>query len=333
MKQPLVSVIMPVWNVEKFIERAVTSILNQTYANIELVVIDDNTPDDSMLKVNQLCTLFPTKEVCIYSHDKNRGLGAARLTGLMKAKGEYVLFVDSDDYVESDYVNKMIDVALAAESDIVISDYFISYINSETYCSQLFKGSGIELALAIMEGRLQGFLWNKLIRRNIFFDNNVFPIEGINMWEDVCLICRLAYFAKRISYLPQAFYHYNQMNMSSYSTCKIAYNSVDNLFKAVTLIEEFYKVNEHAIITQNTIESFKLMAKAFCLMRSSKEVRKRLFYCCPELKWHFIYRKLTPYYVHLILLFNVCRVDFMIDWVNHFLYMGRKVKLFVVGRI
>lgn len=333
MTQPLVSVIIPVWNVEEFVERAVASILNQTYANIELVVIDDDSPDNSMLKVNQLCAFFPTRKVRIFSHGKNKGLGAARLTGLMESKGEYVLFIDSDDYVDLDYVDKMINIALVSKSDIVISDYFTSYSNNEVYCSQLFEGSGVELALAIMEGRLQGFLWNKLISRNLFFDNNVFPIEGINMWEDVCLMCRLAYFAKRISYLPQAFCHYNQVNMNSYSTYKITYNSADNLLKAVTLIEEFYKVNKHVVITQNTIESFKLMAKTFCLMRSSKEVRKRLSHRYPELRWHFFYRKLTPCYAHLILLFNVCKVDFMIDWINNFLYVGRKVKLFVAERI
>lgn len=131
MTQPLVSVIIPVWNVEEFVERAVASILNQTYANIELVVIDDDSPDDSMLKVNQLCALFPARKVRMFSHNKNKGLGAARLTGLMESEGEYVLFIDSDDYVDLDYVDKMINIALVSKSDIVISDYFTSYSNNE----------------------------------------------------------------------------------------------------------------------------------------------------------------------------------------------------------
>lgn len=333
MMQPLVSVIMPVWNVEEFVEKSVSSILNQTYENIELIIINDKTPDGSISRINHICSLFPAKNVRIFSHDTNKGLGAARLTGLKKAEGDYVLFVDSDDYMEHDYVDKMINEALKSKADIVISDYFISYANSEVYRRQSFEGSGIELALAVMQGKLQGFLWNKLISRHLFFENNIFPIEGINMWEDVCLICRLTYFAKKISYLPQSFYHYNQTNVNSYSTHKISNQAVNNIFEVVILIEEFYEINKNAIITNKNIESFKLMAKAFCIMRTSKDIRKNIYYYYPEFKWSFFYRKITPFYAYLILFFNLCRVDFMIDWLNGILNIGRGVKLFIMERI
>jgi raffinose-raffinose alpha-galactotransferase len=121
--KPLVSVIIPVFNVEQYIERCVESVINQEYKNIEIILVDDGSTDQS----GMLCDELATKDERIHViHKKNGGLSSARNSGLEHASGEWVTFIDSDDWVTEDYVSGMYNTAEMSKADVVIGG--VAYI-------------------------------------------------------------------------------------------------------------------------------------------------------------------------------------------------------------
>jgi len=117
----LVSVVVPVYNVEKYVDRCLESIVNQSYRNIEILLIDDGSTDDS----GRICDLWAAKDcrICVY-HKENEGLGSARNLGIERAKGEYIAFIDSDDWWELDLVEKMITVGESKKADLIFMDFY-----------------------------------------------------------------------------------------------------------------------------------------------------------------------------------------------------------------
>lgn len=119
-KLNLVSIIIPVYNVEKYISKCLDSVLSQVYPNIEIICVDDCSPDNSAKIIYDYQRKY--NNVFYYTYDKNGGLGYARDYGICKAKGDYILFVDSDDYINLDYVSTYVD-AMDEETDIVLGSY------------------------------------------------------------------------------------------------------------------------------------------------------------------------------------------------------------------
>lgn len=130
MNTPLLSVIVPVYNTEQYVNRCLDSILNQTYHNIEIIIVDDASEGDIKNIAVEYCKRY--NNVRLISHEKNMGLFQARITGLKEAKGDYFAFVDSDDYISVDYYRIMLNKAVAEQADIVVSDHLESYENEKS---------------------------------------------------------------------------------------------------------------------------------------------------------------------------------------------------------
>lgn len=291
-----ISLIIPVWNVEKYIIRHIKSIVNQTYDNIEIIIVNDCSTDNS-IKLIEPILKTSGRIYKIIHHTINKGLGAARLTGLNNSTGEYVLNLDSDDWIDIDFVKDLVKDVKSYDSDIVITDYYISYSNQDIYRAQLLKSqNGKILAKQIMSGELQGFLCNKLIRRSLFFENNIFPIEGINMWEDMHVICRLSYFAERVSHINKAYYHYNQENINSYSVKKISENGCRNIKQVIDIVSEFYtKVGDLEMM--DSLYKFQSIGKSMCLLKGEPFFRKE----CASWPVPACKTQIHPGYMNLIL--------------------------------
>lgn len=321
---PLISVIIPVWNVSRYVERSFRSLLDQTYGNIEYIIVDDASPDNSMGIISSLLESYPCKKVKIIAHQKNRGLAAARATGLSHASGEYILQLDSDDCFEKDYVESMASAACETQSDIVICDYQAVYPHGERYFSQEFRGDGKQLCESILVGKTQGFVWNKLIRRKLYTDHGIFPIEGINMWEDVAVMGILAYFADKVYHIPHAFIHYNQTNTNSYSTHRLSEKSLRNIISAVAVVSDFH--TSHATtISQDVLNVFKLRAKFFCLVNSRGKFRREINELYPETKNICFKKRLIPAYSHIIHIAAYFRIYFVIDLLMYMLNLFKRI--------
>lgn len=211
-----VSVIVPVYNVEKFIERCVESLMEQTLQEVEFIFVNDATPDNSWNVLNDVLKKYPARrsDVILLEHDVNKGLPAARNTGLSIAHGEYIFHCDSDDFVEHDMLECLYNKAIEENADIVWCDYYVSYIGSERYMKQPSYNTPHRALQGMLCGSMKYNVWNKLVKRRLYVDNNIHFPSGYAMGEDMTMMM-LFHFALKVAYMPKAFYHYVQWNNTS----------------------------------------------------------------------------------------------------------------------
>lgn len=213
-----VSVIVPIYGVEKFIDRCVRSLMEQTLHDVEYIFVNDATPDDSMKVLASAIVDYPDKKDCIkiLNHEVNKGLPAARNTGLVVATGEYIFHCDSDDFVEKNMLEELYNKARQSDADIVWCDWFLTFETNERYMKQPSYNTPMDALKAMLGGAMKFNVWNKLARRSLYVDNGVLFPAGYGMGEDMTMMLLFAY-AKKVSYLPNAFYHYVKLNTNAFS--------------------------------------------------------------------------------------------------------------------
>ena len=133
-----ISVIIPIYNVEKFVERCILSIINQTYTKeVECIIVNDCTPDSSMKIVERLVADYKGQiRFKLLNHERNKGIAAVRNTGLNAASGDYIIYIDSDDYCEQDMLEKMYTKAVEEDADVIVADFWDTYPDKEIYVAQ-----------------------------------------------------------------------------------------------------------------------------------------------------------------------------------------------------
>ena len=214
----MISVIIPIYKVEEFIVRCVNSLMQQTMEEVEFIFVNDATPDDSIVLLQLALNNFPERkaQVHILNHEVNQGLPAARNTGLRVATGEYIYHCDSDDYLEPDALETMYRAAKANDADIVWCDWFLSFEHNERYMKQPGYPTAYEALRGILNGRMKYNVWNKLVRRELYTQNDIWFPSGYGMGEDMTMI-RLFACAGQVAYVPRAFYHYVKLNGNAFS--------------------------------------------------------------------------------------------------------------------
>lgn len=235
-----VSIIVPVYCAEHYIEQCVRSLFEQDFDSIEYIFVDDCSPDNSIEILKTVAQQYPerSQHVHILTHHRNLGSSAARKTGLENATGEYVAQVDSDDWVESDMISSFFNKAKEEDSDIVICDIFKELPNEQVYeASNYVVGREFEMALS---SELSGSLWNKLVRRTLYVDNDLVPLENISIGEDKLLSIKLMFFANKVSYLNRALYHYRLDNRASL-TSTIGTAAVSDIELVISEVDSFLK--------------------------------------------------------------------------------------------
>ena len=212
-----VSVIVPFFKVEPFIGRCAESLLSQTLEDVEFIFVDDESPDGSRSVLEQVISKHPDRDVRIITHQKNKGLPAARNTGLSEAEGEYIYHCDSDDWVETDMLEKMYGAATESGADFVYSDFWMQFESSSRYMGNPDFDSPEQM---IKEGFLAGTakynVWNKLIKRSVYESSEVLFPSGHGMGEDMTVIL-LATHAKKVCHVSEALYHYVKLNANAFS--------------------------------------------------------------------------------------------------------------------
>lgn len=239
---PKVSIIVPVYKVEEYIERCVQSLFEQTFQDIEYIFVNDATPDNSIGKLLDVINRYEyiVDRITIINHDVNKGLSSARKTGILSASGDYCIHIDSDDRVETDMIEVLYNAAIREEADIVGCDYYDEYVGKLKYNKQCLSTENIVCIKQMLSRTISHCVWNKLIKRSLYFDNNVYPIDNVGNGEDLALIPRLFFYAKKIAYVPRAFYYYSHLNVYSYSN-QVNYKSYEDLLFVIRYIEMFFE--------------------------------------------------------------------------------------------
>ena len=208
-----ISVIIPVYNSDIFLEKCLNSIINQTLKEIEIIIVNDGSKDDSLKIINNY--INKDQRIILINKLKNEGVSSARNSALKIVKGEYIAFIDSDDYIEKEYLERMYLKAIKKNLDIVISNIKLDYLTTSELLidlnieeNEILFGEEYLKRFFLYNG--YGYLCNKLIKKSLFKKNNIcFSIENSFM-EDFEVICKLAFNTKRIGKLNQSYYHYIQ---------------------------------------------------------------------------------------------------------------------------
>ncbi len=205
-EQKMLSVIIPVYKVEEYLEKCVNSVRNQTYKNIEIILVDDGSPD----KCPEICDRFAKEDDRItVIHKENGGQGSARNMGLDIAKGSYITFIDSDDYVDENMYEIMIEALERTDSDISFCGFY-SHSGLRTVESTKIKNEHIwenaeQLLEALFKGEAIGNPWNKVYKKELFSDIR-FP-EGVAR-EDIYIMHTLYGKCCRAVHTGKCLYHY-----------------------------------------------------------------------------------------------------------------------------
>lgn len=208
---PKVSVIVPIYNAEKYIEKCVRSLFEQTLDDIEYIFVNDCTPDNSMQILKNIIEEYPHRKtrIKILNHVQNQGQAGARTTGMKAMTGEFMIHCDPDDWVDLDLYEKMYYKAINSKSDIVICDFDEIYDNYTTKISTTLCNNNSKLVLKnYYKYPICPALWNKLIKSDIIKTYNIYPFEGINIGEDLNIFIRVLHFAKLVSTIHNAKYYY-----------------------------------------------------------------------------------------------------------------------------
>jgi glycosyltransferase involved in cell wall biosynthesis len=228
----MISIIMPVYNVEKYIAKSIQSVLNQKYQDFELLVIIDGSPDNS----KQIAETFNDERIIIYEKP-NGGLSDARNYGLERAKGEFVYFLDSDDWIEPNLLENTISVFDKKEIDFVIFGYFLddedfegNLISTKETSSKVIQFDKNLNDLDLDENTLNilGYAWNKLYRVSFLKNNNITFDKGVSLVEDILFNSRVYEKSKQLTFIDDKLYHY--INRPSESLIKTFHNNSFELY-------------------------------------------------------------------------------------------------------
>lgn len=248
MNKPLVSILVPIYKVENFIERCAISLFKQTYDNIEYIFVDDCTPDQSIDVLKSTVETFSNlkNRIRILHHEQNKGLAAARNTAVAAANGEFIWHVDSDDYVEITAVEKLIEKQQQDNADIVFMEIYRQGKNYAYKISRNDYPNAKDWTLALLSRKAFISIWGGIIRKNIYSNNSIEEYTGINMGEDYQTLPRLTYYAKKISVLHECLYHYVMLNDSSFSN-SFSKSKCDQYWQSTNVLEDFFadKGNEY----------------------------------------------------------------------------------------
>jgi len=251
--EPKVSIIVPVYNCEKYISKCLNSILNQSYRNIEVIVINDGSLDRSEEKIREI----EKKDNRVrYFKQDNSGPSRARNNGIYKSSGNYLMFVDSDDNIELQYVEKLLKKIEFNNYELVCCGYLDeSKYGISNQHDFWFGKEDIEkqkFVLSVCSG-VGGTLWGKIFRRNIIIENNISMNNSIYMCEDLLFILEYCLYAKRFGTIEDYLYIYNRLNENSI-TANINFSYLNNNILVIKEIEKYlieFKIDNKEI--QNII--------------------------------------------------------------------------------
>ncbi len=203
--EPLISVIIPVYKVEEYLNKCVDSVINQTYKNLEIILVDDGSPDNCP----KICDDYAKQDKRIkVIHKKNGGLSDARNAGIDMANGEYLSFIDSDDYVEKNYISFLYNLAKKYNSDLTMGKQYVRYSNKtiNTGSGSLYELNSYDALDKILYGEdLDVSAWAKLYKKELF-KKVKFPVG--RLFEDAATIYKLIDLSKKVVLKSEPIYNY-----------------------------------------------------------------------------------------------------------------------------
>ena len=214
-----ISLIVPIYGVEKYIAKFAESALDQTYQDLQFIFVNDGTKDRSMEILRELISSRYThlQSRIVIIDKENGGLPSARKAGLDVAEGEYVLFADSDDWMETDAVEKVMAKADETHADIIYFDLIKEYGNRTSYKREReYTGeTKDDFIVNMFNYKSFGYTVTKCFKRKLYTENVIY-FPKLGMHEDIYLMSQIIFYAKSLAHIPEALYHYRKDNPDSF---------------------------------------------------------------------------------------------------------------------
>ncbi len=239
MSKPKVSIIVPIYNVSAYLEKCLNSIINQTLEAIEIILVNDCSPDPLD---HEICANYAERDnrIVYIKHEDNLGLSEARNAGIELAKANYITFVDSDDFIKPDMLKIIYEEAITNNRDIVIFGFDSIDEDNNNHISSMPQAGDIEgdLLKNFLENKntTNPSVWNKLWKKSLFIDNNIRFPQGV-YFEDVITTAQLLYFAKNVTFIDQSFYFY--LSRKNSITLSFSKKHIDDIFLTYNLLIKF----------------------------------------------------------------------------------------------
>lgn len=269
-----VSIVIPVYAVSPYIERCVRSVMNQTYASIECILVDDASPDDSISKCERMLSSYNGAiHFVILHHERNRGLSAARNTGLKAATGEYVLFMDSDDELPKDCISLLMKPVVDNPAIELVQGNFELYSESHPHgfnqkrreSQDVYMSSNSSIRSCFYEKKIVNvFTWNKLLRRDFLYQHQLFFKEGL-LWEDsLWMFYVMKYLSKLYITNQVTYYYYKRPGSITTGTSKKT--------RCSHLIRKFDEISRNFTVGESGREAkYFLYWVCFCLINNGTD--------------------------------------------------------------
>lgn len=261
--KPKVSVIVPIYKVEKYIEKCAVHLLEQTIDSIEIIFIDDCGLDNSMQVLEETLKRYPKRRdsVRIYRNVHNVGLIANRRKGIEMATGEFITHCDSDDWVDKNLYESLYNKAIETDSDVAVCPF--RWENSDsiedielpklpTTCKELVR-DWYKYCIGMNH-------CNKIIKRSILIEHQLSPCDDTGAWEDASMMFRAFYFAGGLTQIDNAVYHYNRTNIAAI-TAQVNRKSIEQLLNCARILEVFFLTKKDAADFVKTSNAIKFIAK------------------------------------------------------------------------
>ena len=315
-----VSVIVPFYNVENYIEKCLQTLVGQTLDDIEIILVNDGSKDRSMVVVEKFLEQYPEK--IVYLEKENGGLSDARNYAIPYAKGEYIAFLDSDDYVEKTMYKDMYELAKKEDSDMVECDFYWEYPDKEKIDTGVTYSGKNE-----MLEKVRVVAWNKLIKKEILDKTKIQFPKGLR-YEDVEFTYKLVPFLDKVSFLKKPCIHYVQRD-GSISNVQNERNG--EIFDVLENVIEFYKENDIYDQFKNELE-YVYVRYAFCssLLRIVKIPDENLQQQLLDKTWKNVTTKFPDWKKNPVLKKNKSLKDLYLKTINKTTY---KIYCTILGLI
>lgn len=288
----IISIIIPVYNVEQYLDKCIQSIVQQTYKNLEIILVDDGSPDNCP----KMCDVWEKKDNRItVIHKENGGLSDARNKGLDIAKGEYFYFCDSDDYISEETIESLYEKSIATEADITVGNYAI--VTNDYEFPQHFpritvdKDNAFEMLLQYSQ---MSIAWNKLYRRDLWNDFR-FPYGKVH--EDDFTGYLLIDKCSKIACIEDVTYYYFQ-NEESITKSKFKIQNLDGIEARILMVKFFISKEKYELACRSLYITIPFFAKGYIYLDLAQEKNKNKMYVLLN-EYKTLYKKLKKHLCHL----------------------------------
>ena len=272
------SIIIPVYNREHIVRRCIDSVLVQSSSDYEILIIDDGSTDSTWSVLSE----YESNNDCVkIFHKDNGGVSSARNLGLVNANGEYIVFLDSDDWVAQGYLEYLETVLTSSEIDGIILDYYVASpdsgpVKAQSTASLPREIGALEYRDMFLGGAIKNCMWDKVIRREVFLSGKIYFPENISLCEDAVVAASIGKAIESLKVTDRAFLHYVE-NRGSLSRKVTKVSTVNQIFEALDIMEKVFQDSSSSVEKINEMKLRQLFYYVMTLESGCSLERREIF--------------------------------------------------------